>query len=482
MPQLGYDMVEGAVQTWLKKEGDRVEKGEVIAEIETDKSSVELEAFASGVLRKIVVDTGKTVPVNTVIAVIGGVDEQINWAEFGVDGASADATPATVAIPAETAKVPVVGETLPTKELEAPLPATVNVTASFHEAVAATLPASTPTIIPADVSFHSNMNSVGANTAISGRVMASPLARRVAGDLGVDIAQISGTGPGGRVKKRDVEMFYSNTGAATTAPAINAPMPTPVSAPAAVATPQPAPVPQTIAAEYEEIELSRMRQTIARRTTEAKQQMPHIYITNEIDMGEALKLRQQINAALEKEGLKVSVNDLVIKAVAKALQKFPALNSSYQGTKLRLYKDINVAFAVATEGGLITPVIRHAEQKSVSQIAKEAHNLADKARKGNLHPDDYNGGTFSISNLGMYDVSHFVAVINQPQAAILAVAATKPQVVVVGGNEEEGYQFGVRQEMAVTISVDHRATDGAVAAQFLQELKTILQNPFGLLV
>jgi pyruvate dehydrogenase E2 component (dihydrolipoamide acetyltransferase) len=438
MPQLGYEMVEGAVQTWLKKEGDRVNKGEIIAEIETDKSAVELEADATGILRKVIVETGKVVPVHTVIAVIGEANEQINWAEFGVSGlesAFASASP-KIASP---------------------------------EPIIATPPVATPLLTPT----YPNANNGGTATTLTRRVLASPLARRTAADLGIDIAKISGTGPGGRVKRSDVEMFYANT----TSPHVS-----PEQTQAKVTIPSLSTAPAPVGTGYEEVELSRMRQTIARRTSEAKQQMPHIYLTNEIDMGEALKLRQTINTSLEQDGLKVSVNDLVLKAVAKALQKFPALNSSYQGTKLLIYKDINLAFAVATEGGLITPVIRNADQKSVSQIAKEAHNLAEKARKGNLHPDDYSGGTFSISNLGMYDVSHFVAVINQPQAAILAVAATKPKVVVVGGNEAEGYQFGVRQEMAVTISVDHRATDGAIAARFLQELKTILQKPFGLLL
>jgi pyruvate dehydrogenase E2 component (dihydrolipoamide acetyltransferase) len=238
------------------------------------------------------------------------------------------------------------------------------------------------------------------------------------------------------------------------------------------------------AADYEDRELSRMRQTIARRMTEAKQAVPHFYVTSEIDMGEALKWRQQLNVAVEKEGgVKISVNDMIIKAVAKALHKYPSLNASYVNGKLRLNKRINVAMAVALDEGLITPVVSDADKKSLGTIAADARQLIEKARSGSLRPEDFQGGTFTVSNLGMYDVESFVAIINPPQAAILAIGSTKPTVVVKAGTSDNATpEFGVVQLMKVTISADHRVTDGAVAAQFLQELKRVLQNPLSLLV
>lgn len=534
MPQLGYDMTEGAIQNWLKKEGEKVNKGDIIAEVETDKSTIEMEAFTGGVIRKIVVQPGQTVPVGTVIAVIGEENEEIDWKALGVDapsGGAAAPKPAAAAAPAPQAAAsapkpaatpapaPAVAQApaassakaAPRKplgtgliNLAAPQGATggpggapvaseiaaagINApgkgegdeAAAQKQVVSSPTPqtpaaaAPTPQLpTPAPVAVSGTVIAAGAE----GRVKSSPLARKVARDLGVDLAEVNGTGPNGRVIRADVEGFAGSAKAtsngATTAVAAQ---PQAETEPVAAAQPH-------AGADYEDITLSRMRQTIARRLTESKQQIPHFYVSCDVNMTEALKLRQQVNGSLAESGVKVSVNDLVIKASAKALRKFPVVNSGWVDGKVRRFNRVNVSMAVALEEGLITPVIFDADQKAISQIAVEAKALAEKARAGKLRPEEFQGGTFSISNLGMYDVTSFVAVINPPQAAILAVASTKPVVVLKSGSPEEGTaEFGVEQRMTVTISADHRVADGAVAAQFLQEFKRVLENPLLLLV
>ncbi len=583
MPQMGYDMTEGAIQTWLKKEGDKVEKGEIIAEIETDKATVELEAFAGGILSKILIQPGQTVPVGEAIAVIAEPGEQIDWNALGIDGGGAATTSAPAPIPFPV-PAPKPAASLKTEPAEAkqtsaqwiapdsPVTRTlpkvagnlVNLTAPMSAAGGpggaavesemvgetkpqAAAPASTaaPAPAPAPVSAPAPASTTPTVTRQEGeRIKSSPLARKVAGEMGLDLSQINGSGPGGRIIKNDVVNHagagtaVASTPASTPAPtrmtSISTPDPMPahagpgkagegeggesipasqslsgtVPAPAhsveelrtaqfvAEATPAPsAQQPQTVptsnsnqaggwvSGPFEDRDVSRMRQTIARRLTEAKQQIPHIYISNEIDMGEALKLRQTINASLVEEGVKVSVNDLVVKACAKALKKFPMLNASWLETKVRLNQRINVSFAVALEDGLLTPIIFDADQKSVSQIAIEAKALIEKARAGKLQPQEFQGGTFSVSNLGMFDVTDFVAVINPPNSAILAVGAVKPTPVAANANDDDSYtEVVVAQMMKVTLSVDHRTADGAVAARFLQELKRLLQNPMTLLV
>jgi pyruvate dehydrogenase E2 component (dihydrolipoamide acetyltransferase) len=426
MPRLSDTMTEGHIAEWLKKEGEKVEKGDILLEIETDKATMSQESYDAGILEKIVVPAGQTVPIGTVIAIIGNGKSQS----------------APAAAPAATAP--------------APAPATTPAPAAPAAAPAATAPAA----------------PVGEGE----RVKSSPMARKKAEEYGLNLASIKGTGPGGRILADDVEAAKAG-GTATAAPA---PAPAPQAAAPAPAAPA---TPAVSTADYEEKELSRTRAVVARRMAEAKQQVPHIYLTSEIDMTEALKMRQTINAALEKDGSpKASVNDLVIKAVAKALRKVPALNATFVDNKIRLYKRVNVAFAVALEDGLITPIVKDADQKTIGQIAAETKVLVDKARRGRLALDEFQGGTFSISNMGMYDIDHFTAVINQPQVGILAVGSTVPKVVVKGNADSENPEFGVIQAMNVTISVDHRATDGAVGAQYLMELKKILQNPLLLLV
>ncbi len=412
MPQLGYDMTEGAVARWRKREGERVERGEVIAEIETDKATVELEAFSSGVLRKILLPEGQRVPVGTLIAVIAGPDEPIDdiLKEAGVRP-----SPAAAAAPSPTPPQPV------------------------------------------------------PEAAEEVRVRATPVARRLAEELGIDLRQVKGTGPEGRITREDVEAFAARL--REQAAAAPEAAPAPAAAPPVEAPPAAAPaVPEAV-----EEPLSRMRQTIARRMTESKQQAPHFYVTVEVDMTAAMRLREQLNAQLEEDA-RLSVNDLIIKAAAKALTKFPRLNSAFAGDRLRVFRAINVAMAVATPDGLLAPVIHDAVNKSVFQIARETKELARRAREGRLRADDQVGGTFTVSNLGMFDVESFSAIINPPNAAILATGSVQRRPVV------RGDQVVVAETMKATISVDHRVTDGAEAAQFLGEFKRLLENPVSLLI
>lgn len=470
MPRLSDTMTEGHIAEWLKKEGDKVEKGDVLLEIETDKATMSQESYDAGVLEKIVVPAGQTVPIGTVIAIIG------NGKGSSGGAPAASATPAATPTANGATKAGPEGTLIGGGAAEPP-PATQS-----------TQPASAPAPQPAP-----------AQVASSERVKSSPMARKKAEEYGLNLASIQGTGPGGRILADDVEAAKTGGTAQaaqpsptqapvspTAAPAYGGaavPSETPAPAPQAAAQPSPSPAPAASTGDYEEKELSRTRAVVARRMTEAKQQIPHIYLTTEIDMTEALKWRQTINAALEKDGgSKASVNDLVVKAVAKTLKKVPALNATFADNKLRLYNRVHVAFAVALEDGLITPVVKDTDQKVLGQIAAETKVLVDKARKGKLALDEFQGGTFTISNLGMYDIDSFTAVINQPQVAILAVGSTVPKVVVKGNGDTDNPEFGVIQAMKVTLSVDHRAADGAVGAQFLLELKKILQNPLLLLV
>jgi pyruvate dehydrogenase E2 component (dihydrolipoamide acetyltransferase) len=466
MPRLSDTMTEGHIAEWLKKEGDKIEKGDVLLEIETDKATMSQESYDAGILEKIVVPAGQTVPIGTVIAIIGNGKSQSKPAAQETASASA----------VDGAK--------------GPLP--VGPEGSLPAGAAANPPAATQSTQPAQ-------GQPAAAPADGGRIKSSPMARKKAEEYGLNLASIKGTGPGGRILSDDVESAKANGGAvaqpvSTPAPASptaapawgGAVLPDDVEAPASAQPERAAaaqPAPAVSSADYVEKDLSRMRQVVARRMTESKQQAPHIYLTTEIDMTEALKWRQTINGVLEKDGgSKASVNDLIVKAVAKALKKVPALNASFENNKIRLYNRVHVSFAVALDDGLITPVVRDADQKALGQIAAETKSLVDKARKGRLALDEYQGGTFTISNLGMFDVESFTAVINQPQIAILAVGSVRPTVVVKGNGDSDNPEFGVIQAMKVTVSVDHRAADGANGAQFLQELKRLLQNPLLLLV
>ncbi len=417
MPKLGFDMAEGTLVEWVKKEGDEVAEGEVIAVIETDKANVEVQSFKSGVLKALLVSEGTVVPVGDPIAVIGSPDEEIDLEALGV-----------TAGPREEA---------PTEEAAAPAAKTAE-------------PAEPTPAAP--------------SPPTTGRILASPVARRMAEEHGIDLRQVQGSGPGGRIVKRDIEAYLKERAAvAERAPAAPPPPPPPT----AYAPPTEA---------YEAVPLTGMRQTIARRMVESKQQAPHFYVTMEVDMAAAMSLRQQLNSLVSEEE-KVSVNDLVIKAAALALREFPRLNASFAGEEIHIHEQINIGIAVALEDGLVTAVIHECDKKSLGQIAREARELITRAREGRMRLEDMTGSTFTISNLGMFGVEDFCAIINPPQAAILAVGAVR-RVPVVGENDE----LTVGTRMKVTISADHRVTDGAEAARFLQAFKTALEQPMRLVL
>ena len=403
MPQMGYDMKEGTVVRWHKQEGDPVARGEVIADIETDKATVEFEAYTAGVLRKIVVQEGVAIPVGRLIAVITEPDETLP------DDFLADE-------PAPSAPSP-------NKQ-----------------------PEGAPAAVPAPATA-----APGEAPAPAGEVRASPIARRLARERGIDLALISGTGPGGRIVEDDV-LTYAE---APPAPA--------------------AAIPSAPAAERERVELSRMRQAIARVTVDSKRDAPHFYVAAHVDMTKAMAVRQDVNQAIPAES-RVSVNDLVIKACAIALQTYPKFNSTFRGDYLQMNPRINIGIAIALEAGLIVPGISACEDKSLVEIATASRDLIARANSGTLRNEEYSGTTFSISNLGMFDVDSFTAIIFPPHAAVLAVGTVKEQAVVREG------QLAVAQIMKATISVDHRVADGAEAAVFLMEVKKLLENPVSLML
>ena len=405
MPQMGFDMKEGTLVRWIKREGDEVASGEIIAEIETDKAVVEIEAFDSGVLRQTLIDEGTTVPVGEVIAVIAAADEEV---------------------------------------AERPSPSAASVKAP---AMAAPAPAPPP---PAP--------------AMRGEVKASPLAKREAQKLGIDIAAVPGTGPNGRVTKKDVTDFAAGGAqAATPVPAAPAAAPpTVVSAPAAGPK------------RGEVIALSKMRDAIARSMTYSKQHIPHVYLTAVIDMSDAARLRAQLNAALPDD--KISFNDMALKACAMALVKHPLMNASYTEAGIHVKERVNVGMAIALETGLIAPALLDTDTLTLRDVAGATKALAGRARAGKLSADEYTGATFNVTNLGMYGVEEFTAIITPPQAAALAVGAVTPTPVVRDGEVQ------VADLMRVTLSLDHRVADGAQGAEFLAEVRRLLENPVTLLV
>ena len=445
MPRLSDTMSEGTVGRWLKQPGDKIEKGDIVAEIETDKATMELEAFESGTLQQILVPEGQTVPIGTPIGMIGN--------------GAAPAAPAPA--PAAPAAAPAAA---PTEEGSSEAtPRTTN------EAQQQTGQAATPQTVSAPPA------PKGANGQTEGdRIKASPIARRLAEQHGVDLSKVQGTGPGGRILKENVEAAVGTAQQAVSAaptPAATPAAPTP--APAAPAAPAPAPA-------GEVTPMSRMRRAIARAMTDSKPGVPHIYITSEIDMAEAMRLRKQINDSGAAD-VKISPNDMVVKAAAKALAKFPQINSSYATTAdnqpgVIAHPQINVSVAVATDSGLLAPAVRDADKKSLGTIAAEVRDMAGRAREGKIKPNELEGATFQTSNLGMFDVVDFVSIITVPQAASLSIGAIRQIPVVRDGT------IAIGEIMNVTLSVDHRVADGAVAAQFLQELKRLLQSPMSLLV
>ena len=426
MPALSPTMTEGTLARWLKKEGDPVKSGDVIAEIETDKATMEVEAVDEGVLGKILVGDGtQNVAVNAPIGILLG------------DGEDAGAAPA----PAPAARAP-----------------------EAKAVPAEPFPGSTAT---PSIAFPTPVAPAGS----SQRVFASPLAKRLAKDSGLDLATMKGSGPNGRIVRADVE-------AAQSAPK---PAAAPVPQAAAPDTPKPAPkpAPAAITAPHKAVPNSNMRKVIARRLTEAKQTAPHFYLTTDCEIDALLKLRADLNARSPKDGagaFKLSVNDLVIKACAVALRRVPGVNASYTEEATILYDDVDISVAVSIPDGLITPVIRRADQKGLSVISNEMKDLAVRAKAGKLKLEEFQGGTFSVSNLGMFGIKDFAAVINPPQGAILAVGAGEQRAVVRDG------QLAVATVMSVTLSVDHRVVDGALGAEWLQVFKSVVQDPLSLLL
>ncbi|MDA8231748.1 MAG: pyruvate dehydrogenase complex dihydrolipoamide acetyltransferase [Magnetospirillum sp.] len=418
MPALSPTMSEGTVARWLKKEGDAVKSGDVLAEIETDKATMEFEAVDEGVLGKILVAGGTSgVKVNEPIALL---------LEEGEDPSALDKPAASKAAPA----APVA----PASAAPAP--------AALAPAVAAAAPP--------------------AAERGGRRVFASPLAKRIAKEAGLGLDGVSGTGPHGRIVKADVEAALRPGAAPARVPSL---------APEAIAVPK-APAPFEPA--YEEIPNSSMRKVIARRLTEAKQSVPHFYLTIDCDVDALLGLRAEMNKRSDE--FKLSVNDFVIRAVALALKKVPAANASWSEEAIHRYTDIDISVAVATPNGLITPVVRHADRKGLGAISTEMKALAIKARDGKLMPDDYQGGGFTISNLGMYGIREFAAIINPPQGCILAVGAAEQRPVVRDG------ALAVASVMTCTLSVDHRVVDGAVGAEFLAAFKKLVEDPLMMLL
>ena len=401
MPQMGFDMQEGTLVRWLKQEGEEVKRGEPIAEIETDKAVVEMEAYASGVLLKLAVQEGATVPVGRVIGFIGSPGEVLP--ESGV----APEPPAARAEALDEGKA---------------------------EEEAALIP----------------------QTATAGEpVKASPVARRLAEEKGIDLSQVRGTGPGGRITKDDVLAYEADTGEATAQ--------TPAAPVESAETPA------------EMVPLSRMRQAIARTTAQSKRDAPHFYVTAEVNMTQAMAMRQQLNEALGEEA-RVTVNDIIVKACALTLAKYPVFNAFFEGDHLRMNPEINVGIAVAVEQGLLVVSLGECRDRSLVDISRTAKEVVERAQKGVMRAEEYTGSTFSVSNMGMFDVDAFSAIIYPPHAAVLAVGTVRQQPVVKDG------QIAIGQVMKATLSTDHRVADGAQAAQFMAEVKHLLESPASLLL
>jgi len=418
MEALSPTMEEGQLVRWLKAEGDAVANGDVLAEIETDKATMELVARGDGVLRKILLPAGGTAAVGSVIGIIAAAGEDVSDVAGGAGAAVA-----------------------------------------AGDAKAAHAPAAAQRAAPAAGPDSASARVGEAAAEEGGRVKASPLARRLADDLGVDLARVEGSGPGGRIVKRDIEAARVASPAAATSAA--------VAVAAAFAAPE---------SGYEDVPVSQMRKTIAKRLVESIGPIPHFFLTIDVDMGRSIEARQSINAMLEKQGEKISINDIILKAVAMALRKHPDCNAQWHGTHVRRFAGVHLGVAVAVEDGLITPVVKNAHLKGIAQIAREVRELAARGREKRLLPDEYTGSTFSVSNLGMFGIHEFTAIINPPEAGILAIGGVVDTPVAVGG------QVTARPRMRPTMSCDHRVIDGAQGSRFLATLKGMLEEPAAMLV
>jgi pyruvate dehydrogenase E2 component (dihydrolipoamide acetyltransferase) len=497
MPKLSPTMEEGQLSRWLKNEGDRVSVGEPLAEVDTDKATMEAQALTTGVLRKILVPAGETVPLGQVIAIIGEPDEDISaMLAKAESGEAAAENKKTIEENVEA------GQDGAQKELATVVAEGARTQATIRgEAIAgdvggggaqggekAASQSAPPAAPSGGASARSDDRGLAASTdrgagdaargngQRGGRLIVSPIAARMAAEQNVNLSALSGSGPGGRIVKRDIEAAIKSGGqqaqAQTHQPGAQ---PTQLRAVEAPAQKAPAQQPQIEGASpYRDEPVTTMRATIARRLVTSIGPVPHFFLTAEIEMDAAAELRRKINEI--DAGNKVSVNDIIIKVVAAALIQHPQVNASFQEKSLRFYERADIGVAVAVEDGLITPVVRAADRKSIGQISREVRELAERARSRKLKPEEYTGATFSVSNLGMFGIDEFTAVINPPEAAILAVGQMTPKPVARDG------EVVVRQIMRVTMSCDHRVIDGATGAKFLQTFKKILENPLLLLV
>lgn len=423
MPKLGFDMAEGTLVRWVKQVGENINKGDVLAEIETDKATVEVESPAGGVVLQLIVNQGDVVPVNAPIAVVGAAGEKIS------DQSSVSSRQSKV----ESGK-------------------------KKEESVADEKPVQST---GQSASVPSTVSTPQASSIVHGQspeIKASPLAKKIARDNNINLAQLQGTGPGGRVVRKDVESVISGQSSVSSKQSAPSIYQLPITAP-----------------DDEVVQLTKLRQAIARRMTESKTSVPHFYVSHEYNMGAVMAMRKQVNEYLP-DNEKLSVNDFIVKAVALALREFPNINATFAGDKVVRHGAVNVGVAVAVTGGLLTVVNKNTDQLPLRQISADVKQKVARARDGKVKPDDIEGSTFSISNLGMYDVENFIAIVNPPEAAILAVGSAREVPVVESGELKVGWR------MKATISVDHRVSDGAEAAQFMQKLAEFLENPVRMLV
>ncbi len=423
MPKLGFDMAEGVLVRWVRQVGEPINKGEVLAEIETDKATVEVESHFSGVVLQHLVDPGTSVPVNDPIAVVGAAGEQLS-------------------VPSHQSSV------------SSEQSAVSNQQPQMQNAPLAAATQDAPSAIAHQQSTI---------------LKSSPLAKKIARERGVDLGSVAGTGPGGRIVRRDIEAFISNRSAVASVQS------SVVSKQPVGAAQETRPVEYAPAPSDEIIQTSKLRQAIGRRLVESKTTIPHFYVTHEYKMETLMALRQQLNGYLP-EGEKLSVNDFIVKGVALALREFPNLNAVISGEQIVRKGQINIGVAVTVPGGLLTVVVKNADQKPLRLVSSEVKAMAGRAREGKVKPEDVDGSTFSTSNLGMYDVEEFIAIINPPEAAILAIGSAREVPVVENGQIKAGWR------MKATISVDHRISDGAEAAQFMQALAKYLEEPARMLV
>ncbi|MBI4513053.1 MAG: 2-oxo acid dehydrogenase subunit E2 [Gemmatimonadetes bacterium] len=431
MAKLSPTMEEGRILRWMKQEGEPVQMGEPVVEVETDKANMEVQAMGAGALRKILVAEGETVPTGALLGVVAEPDEDIEAILSEAGAGSAGAAEAGVAGPPKPA--PREGAAARAGGADSKPAAGAGVGAAGAPQAAPAAPTATAVAEPA---------APPAAPSRKARPRASPLARRLAAESGLEVAAIAGTGPGGRVVKRDIEAALRES--------------------AEVAGAEPP---------YERVELTQIRKTIARRMPESLGPIPHYYLTTEVDMERALMLREELNAEEDESGVRISVNDILVKVAAQALVLHPEVNVGFAGDHIRRYTRADIGIAVALDDGLITPVLRNAQAKGLRQIAEESRVLIERARARRLTPEEYSNATFTISNLGMFEIDEFTAVINPPGATILAVGAVREKPVVVEGEIE------VRKRMRVTLSCDHRVVDGATGARFLQTFRKMLENP-----